>query len=136
MVSHRGRRKRRLKRRRRSHKRARNSRARNRVARNPCSRLHEHPYRTRSKTLREVERTTDRTESHVPSRRSTSDSSVVYLGSFRKSPQLITLEDESCSEISERVVQPRTWTSVKSESVTSFPKCRRYVDLEADPEDV
>lgn len=76
------------------------------IVRNLCSRPYEHPYRTRSKTLREVKSTADLMESYVLSRHS-SNCSVVYLGSFHKSPQLITLEDSN-EGFPEGVVQPKT----------------------------
>lgn len=67
------------------------------------SRLYDHPYETRSKrNLREIEMT-DLIKSLIPSRRS-SDSSVIYLGSFHKSPQLVTLEDSNDS-FPEKVIQ-------------------------------
>ncbi|KAL0119767.1 hypothetical protein PUN28_007895 [Cardiocondyla obscurior] len=71
------------------------------------NRLHKHPYKTRSKSFRETETTTDPIESFIPSRRS-SDSSVIYLGSFRKSPQLVTLEDSNES-FPEKIIQQETW---------------------------
>ncbi|KYM96354.1 hypothetical protein ALC62_13005 [Cyphomyrmex costatus] len=69
----------------------------------PKTRLYEHPYETRSKrNLREIEMI-DLIKSLIPSRRS-SDSSVIYLGSFRKNPQLITLEDSNDSFL-EKIVE-------------------------------
>ena len=56
------------------------------------SRLCNHIYATRSKSARNIALNTDLNETNVPSRRS-SDSSVVCLGSFRKIPELINLED-------------------------------------------
>ncbi|KYN43950.1 hypothetical protein ALC56_01488 [Trachymyrmex septentrionalis] len=67
------------------------------------NRLHDHPYETRSKrNLREIEMT-DLIKSLIPSKR-LSESSVIYLGSFHKSPQLITLEDSKDS-FPEKVIQ-------------------------------
>ncbi|XP_025072936.1 uncharacterized protein LOC112552240 [Pogonomyrmex barbatus] len=75
-------------------------------------RLHEHPYQTRSKSLREIK--IDLIESLIPSRRP-SDSSVVYLGLFHKNPQIITLEDSSES-FPEKVIQPEVWVNTKRET--------------------
>lgn len=77
------------------------------------SRIHEHPYETRSKSLRETETTTDLIESFIPLRRSSSDESVIYLGSFHKSPQLVTLEDSNES-FSEKLIQPKAWVYAKN----------------------
>ncbi|KAL2736926.1 putative crossover junction endonuclease mus81 [Vespula squamosa] len=54
------------------------------------SRFHKHPYATRSKSLREMSSTNNKFENL--SNRS-SDSSIIFLGSFHKIPQLITLDD-------------------------------------------
>ncbi|XP_028049571.1 uncharacterized protein LOC114255341 [Monomorium pharaonis] len=78
------------------------------------SQLHEHPYETRSKSSKsKIETTT--LKSLVPSRRPSNDS-VIYLGSFHKSPQLVTLEDSNESS-SEKVVHPEAWT-LESRKVT------------------
>lgn len=77
------------------------------------SRLPEHPYGTRSKSLREkIEAMTDPIESLTPSRRS-SDDGVIYLGSFHKIPQLITLEDSNES-FPEKIVPLETCVYVRN----------------------
>jgi hypothetical protein len=63
--------------------------------------MHQHPYGTRSKRLRET-KMIDLIEF---SSRSSSDSSVEYLGSFHKSPLLVTLEDSEDSS-GDKVVPP------------------------------
>ncbi|XP_043527090.1 uncharacterized protein LOC122537727 [Frieseomelitta varia] len=55
-------------------------------------RLHDHFYATRSKSEQRIVTKADSNQSLVVSKQS-SDSSVIYLGTFRKIPELINLED-------------------------------------------
>ncbi len=82
--------------------------------------MHDHPYETRSKrNLREI-KMTDLIKSLIPSRL-LSESSVIYLGSFHKSPQLITLEDDNDS-FPEKVIQRNMdqYQNEKSFKVTHY----------------
>lgn len=88
-------------------------------------RTHEHPYETRSKSFRKVKTSTDLIESFILSSQA-SDNSIIYLGSFRKSPQLITLEDSDESS-SEKIVQPKKWINVSSRTATSFKVTHIYL---------
>ncbi|XP_025992390.1 uncharacterized protein LOC113004156 [Solenopsis invicta] len=76
------------------------------------NRLHEHPYETRSKSWKSKIETTDLIKSLIPSRRSSRDS-IIYLGSFHKSPQLITLEEDSNGNFFEKFVQPEAWLNTR-----------------------
>jgi len=91
------------------------------------SRLHEHPYETRSKSLREIETTTNLIKSLIPSRRS-SASSVTYLGSFHKIPQLVTLEDSN-DNFPEKVVQPKPCINANNEKLFKVTYiCIHYIN--------
>ncbi|CAD1468085.1 unnamed protein product, partial [Heterotrigona itama] len=64
-----------------------------RIFHNPvASRLHDHFYATRSESEQRIVTQADSNQSLVVSKQS-SDSSVIYLGTFRKIPELINLED-------------------------------------------
>ena len=56
--------------------------------------MHDHFYATRSKSEQRIVTEADSDQSLVVSKQS-SDSSVIYLGTFRKIPELINLEDAS-----------------------------------------
>jgi len=60
---------------------------------------------------------TDLIKSLIPSK--LSESSVIYLGSFHKSPQLITLEDDNDS-FPEKVIQRNMDQNEKSFKVTHY----------------
>ncbi|XP_026668547.1 uncharacterized protein LOC113464198 [Ceratina calcarata] len=61
--------------------------------------LSDHFYETRSKSLQIIDERTTSSQSVALTKQS-SDSSVIYLGSFRKIPELINLEDsdDHCEE--------------------------------------
>jgi len=60
--------------------------------------MHQHPYGTRSKSLRDTKM--------IEPIESSSDNSVEYLGSFHKSPLLVTLEDNDESSDDNKVDPP------------------------------
>ncbi|XP_043595256.1 uncharacterized protein LOC122573229 [Bombus pyrosoma] len=67
-------------------------------------RLCDHFYATRSKSQRNTITVPDSNESLVISKQS-SDSSIIYLGTFRNVPELINLEDSN-DDYQEQVAKP------------------------------
>lgn len=68
-------------------------------------RLQDHFYATRSKSEQRIVTEADLNQSLVVTKQP-SDSSVIYLGTFRKIPELINLEDDDCqAEVARHEVQ-------------------------------
>ncbi|KAK2584446.1 hypothetical protein KPH14_006826 [Odynerus spinipes] len=80
----------------------------------------EHSYATRSKTLREVSSTSDKFDSLSSQ---SSDSSIIFLGSFRKIPQLIILDDSNDEQDDKDINYLKTWRTPKEEEVQILQEC-------------
>ncbi|KAG7207528.1 hypothetical protein KM043_009159 [Ampulex compressa] len=82
------------------------------------NRSYGHPYATRSKDCREVFSAIALKETSAHSERS-SDSSVICLGSFRKVPPLVNLEDGGDVLNTPSVEQSEVWATPKKEEIVS-----------------
>lgn len=81
-------------------------------------RAYEHPYATRSKSLRTAQSSMNVAETDRSRlQRRQSDSSIVFLGTYRKVPQLVVLDESNDGRCIEFVENPEALMCLKAEKV-------------------